>query len=292
MVDINDDAKAGGYRRVEVLTGPGRRRKWSVDDKARIVEETLQPGTVVADVARRWQVSSQQVAKQPHRRTHAMVLETPSRHRNSGLITKGPRRRAYDGAITLAFCWSHVRREFIELAKGKTAPIAAETLQRIAALYVVEADARGKPPDIRRAVRQERSRPLVEDLFDWLSVQFARLPSGSPTAQAIRYALNHRAGLVRFLDDGRVELDNNTVERAIRPICLSRKNALFASGDDGGARWAAVASLVETCKLNGVDPQRYLTHLLTRLVNGWPNSRIDELMPWCWKHAAAIETQA
>jgi transposase len=184
--------------------------------------------------------------------------------------------------ITLAFCWSHVRREFIELAKGKTAPIATEALQRIAVLYAIEAEARGKPPDLRRAVRQERSRPLVEDLFAWLSAQITRLPGGSPTAQAIRYALNHRAGLVRCLDDGRIELDNNTVERAIRPICLSRKNALFAAGDDGGARWAAVASLAETCKLNGVDPQRYFAELLSRLVNSWPNSRIDELMPWCW----------
>lgn len=184
--------------------------------------------------------------------------------------------------ITLAFCWSHVRREFIELAKGKAAPVATETLQRIAALYAIEAEMRGKPPDIRRAVRQERSRPLVEDLFVWLSAQLARLPGSSPTAQAIRYALNHRDGLARFLEDGRIELDTNTVERAIRPICLSRKNALFASGDDGGARWAAVASLVETCKLNGADPQRYFAEVLTRLVNGWPNSRIDELMPWCW----------
>jgi transposase len=192
---------------------------------------------------------------------------------------------AADGGITLAFCWSHVRREFIELAKGKTAPIAQETLQRIAAVYAVEAELRGKPPDSRRAGRQERSRPLVEALFAWLSAQLARLPGGSPTAGAIRYALNHRDGLVRFLDDGRIELDNNTVERAIRPICLSRKNALFASGDDGGTRWAAVASLVETCKLNGVDPQRYFTDVLTRLVNGWPNSRIDELMPWCWTDA-------
>jgi transposase len=188
---------------------------------------------------------------------------------------------ANDG-ITLAFCWSHARREFIELAKGKTAPIAAETLQRIAALYAIEAEIRGEPPEIRHAVRQARSKPLVEALFTWLGVQLARLPGGSPTAQAIRYALNHREGLCRFLDDGRVEPDTNVVERAIRPLCLSRKNALFASGDDGGARWAAVASLVETCKLNGVDPQRYLTDLLTRLVNGWPNSRIDELMPWCW----------
>ena len=189
---------------------------------------------------------------------------------------------AANGQITLAFCWSHVRREFIELAKGKTAPIAQETLQRAAALYAIEAELRGKPPEIRRAARQARSRPLVEDLFAWLSAQLARLPGGSPTAQAIRYALNHRDGLVRFLDDGRIELDTNTVERAIRPLCLSRKNALFASGEDGGARWAAVASLVETCKLNSVDPQRYFSDVLTRLVNGWPQRRIDALMPWHW----------
>jgi transposase len=188
---------------------------------------------------------------------------------------------AANGAMTLAFCWSHARREFIELAKGKM-PIATEALQRIAALYAIEAEVRGQPAEIRRAARQAKSRPLVEDLFTWFAAQLARLPGGSPTAKAIRYALNHRDGLVRFLDDGRIELDTNTVERAIRPLCLSRKNALFASGDDGGARWAAVASLVETCKLNGVDPQRYFTDLLTRLVNGWPNSRIDELMPWCW----------
>jgi hypothetical protein len=124
---------------------------------------------------------------------------------------------------------------------------------------------------------------LPEDPFAWFSAQMARLPGSSPTAEAIRYVLNHREGLVRFLDDGRIELDANTVERAIRPICLSRKNALFASGDDGGTRWAAIASLVETCKFNGVDPQRYFTDVLTRLVNGWPNSRVDELMPWCWK---------
>jgi len=187
--------------------------------------------------------------------------------------------------ITLAFCWSHVRREFVELAKGQTAPIATETLQRIAALYTVEAEIRGKSPEIRKAVRQAKSKPLVEALFAWLEEQLARLPGGSPTAKAIRYSLNHREGLCRFLDDGRIELDTNVVERAIRPVCLSRKNSLFASGDDGGARWCAAASLVETCKLNGVDPQRYFTDLLTRLVNGWPQTRIDELMPWCWADA-------
>lgn len=184
--------------------------------------------------------------------------------------------------ITLAFCWAHLRRDFTDLTKGGTGPIAAETLQRIAALYAIEAELRGKAPGLRQAARQARSRPLVEALFAWLETQLVRLPGGSPTAKAIRYALNHREGLVRFLEDGRIELDTNTVERAIRPLCLSRKNALFASGDDGGARWAAIASLVETCKLNGVNPQRYFTDLLTRLVNGWPNRRIDELLPWCW----------
>jgi transposase len=191
---------------------------------------------------------------------------------------------AGDG-ITPAFCWAHLRREFIDLAKGGTGPIAEEALRRIASLYAIEAEVRGKPPDVRRAMRQEKSRAPVEGLFAWFEAQLARLPGGSPTAKAIRYALNHRDGLVRFLEDGRIELDTNTVERAIRPLVLSRKNALFASGDDGGARWAAVASLVETCKLNGVDPQRYFTDLLTRLVDGWPNSRIDELMPWRWAWA-------
>jgi transposase len=183
---------------------------------------------------------------------------------------------------TLVSCWAHVRRGFHDLARKKTAPVAEEALRRIAALYAVEADIRGKPPDLRRAARQARSRPLVEGLFAWLEEQLARLPSGSPTAEAIRYARNQRAGLVRFLEDGRMDLDTNVVERAIRPVVLSRKNALFASGDDGGRRWANVASLVETCKLNGVNPQVYFTDLLTRLVNGWPQSRIDELVPWYW----------
>ncbi len=183
---------------------------------------------------------------------------------------------------TLVYCWSHVRRGFFDLAKNKTAPIAEEALRRIAALYAIEDTIRGKPPDLRRATRQARSQPLVTDLFAWLEQQLARLPGGSPTAKAIRYALNHRDGLERFLEDGRVEMDSNVVERAIRPLVLSRKNALFASGDDGGRRWADLASLIETCKLNGVNPQVYLTDLLTRLVNGWPQSRIDELMPWHW----------
>jgi transposase len=186
---------------------------------------------------------------------------------------------------TLVYCWSHVRRNFFDIAKGGTAPIAEEALRRIAALYAIEDTVRGKPPDLRLAARQARSKPLVTDLFAWLEQQLARVPGRSPTAKAIRYALNHRDGLERFLEDGRMEMDTNVVERAIRPVALSRKNALFASGNDGGRRWADLASLIETCKLNGVNPQVYLTDLLTRLVNGWPQSRIDELMPWHWAPA-------
>lgn len=195
---------------------------------------------------------------------------------------------AAEGGVILAFCWSHVRRGFYDLAQGGAAPIAVEALKRIGELYAIEAECRGKPAAERQAVRAARSRPLVEALFEWWEAQLARLPGSSTTAEAIRYALNHRDGLMRFLGDGHIEADTNTVERAIRPICLSRKNALFATGDDGGARWAAVASLVETCKMNGVDTQRYFTDLLTRLVDGWPNSRIDELMPWCWASAETI----
>ena len=191
------------------------------------------------------------------------------------------------GAVTLVFCWAHVRRGFYDLAKAGTAPIAVEALARIAALYRIEAEVRGKTAADRLAVRQAKSRPLVTDLRAWFGAQVATLPGRGPTAGAIRYALNHWDGLGRFLDDGRIELDNNSVERAIRPIKLSKKNALFAGSDEGGANWAHIASLVETCKLNGVNPQIYLTDLLTRLVHGWPQTRIDELMPWMWATAKA-----
>jgi transposase len=191
------------------------------------------------------------------------------------------------GPRILAFCWSHVRRGFYDLAKTGATPIATEALARIAALYRIEAEARGKTPAERLVIRQARSRPLVTELRPWFEAQFTKLPARGPTADAIAYALNHWDGLVRFLDDGRIDLDTNAVERSMRPVALSRKNALFAGSDEGGANWAAVASLVETCKLNSVDPERYLADLLTRLVNGWPQARIDELMPWCSAHTAS-----
>ena len=189
------------------------------------------------------------------------------------------------GPLLLANCWSHFRRLFYDIAKGGNAPIASEALVRIAALYEIEQEIRGSSAAERRTVRQARTKPLVEMLEIWFREQLARLSKGSTLAREIRYGLNHWQGLSRFLDDGRIEIDSNTVERSMRPIALSRKNALFAGSDEGATNWAAIASLIETCKLNDVNPQAWLTDTLTKLVNRWPQSRIDELMPWAYVKA-------
>ena len=168
------------------------------------------------------------------------------------------------GPATLAFCWAHWRRQFFDLAKSPPAPIAVEALKRIAELYEIEAEIRGKSAQERRAARQEKTKPLVAALKTWLETSLARLAGGSTIAQALRYGLNHWDGLVRFLDDGRIEIDSNTVERSMRPIALNRKNALFAGSDEGAENWAMLASLIETCKLHSVNPEAYLTDVLTR----------------------------
>jgi transposase len=165
--------------------------------------------------------------------------------------------KAPDGRITLAFCWSHLRRRFFDHAKGE-APIAREALERIAALYAIEKTIRGASADERRRVRQEKSKPLVMAFRPWLEHQLARVSGKSGIADELRYGLNHWEGLVRFLDDGRIELDTNIVERGIRPIVLNRKNALFAGHDEGAENWPCVASRIETCKLNDVEPQAYI----------------------------------
>jgi transposase len=197
---------------------------------------------------------------------------------------------AREEAITLAFCWAHLRRHFFDITKGGDAPIAGEALERIAALYAIEKTIRGLSADARRAARQEKSKPLVVALKAWLEHQLTRVSTKAPIADAIRYALHHWEGLTRFLDDGRIELDTNIVERGIRPIVLNRKNALFAGHDEGAENWACIASLIETCKLNGVDPQAYFTDVLTKLVNLWPASRLDELMPWAWGATNRVAT--
>jgi transposase len=194
----------------------------------------------------------------------------------------GYRALAEAGEVRLAFCWSHVRRRFYELAAAGPAPIASEALARIGALYAIETEIRGSSADERQATRQARSWLLIEALEPWLRAKLETISQKTKLAEAIRYALSRWDGLSLFLNDGRIEIDNNTVERAIRPIALNRKNALFAGSDGGGEHWAALASLVETCKLNGVEPEAYLADVLARLVNGHPQSRIDELLPWAY----------
>jgi transposase len=193
---------------------------------------------------------------------------------------------AEGGAVTLAFCWSHVRRQFYEIQAKTPAPIAAEALVRIAALYAVEADIRGRPADERRQARQRRTKPLVDALRVWLEAKLAAVSGKSTIAAAIRYALSRWDGLCRFLDDGRIEIDSNVVERAIRPIALGRKNHLFAGSDGGGEHWAVVASLIETCKMNAVDPEAYLRDVLVKIVARHPMDRIDELLPFAYVPAA------
>ena len=185
-----------------------------------------------------------------------------------------------------------MRRRFYELAQSGPAPIASEALKRIAELYHVESAIRGRPPDERRAARQEKSRPIINALEPWLRARLALISQKTKLAEAIRYALSRWEGLTLFLDDGRVELDNNIVERSIRPLALTRKNALFAGSDGGAEHWAVIASLVETCKLNGIDPQAYLADVITRIVNGHPNSRIDDLLPWAYPAQPALSNVA
>jgi len=194
--------------------------------------------------------------------------------------------------VQLAFCWSHVRRRFYELAAASPAPIATEALQRIASLYGIEKEIRGLSAEQRSAVRQERSRPILDELDPWLRAKLALISQKTKLAQAIRYALSRWDGLTCFLDDGRIEIDSNVVERSIRPIALNRKNALFAGSDGGAGHWAVIASLIETCKLNSVDPHAYLGDTITKIVNGHPNSRIDELLPWVYPKQQPLKAVA
>ena len=142
-------------------------------------------------------------------------------------------------------------------------------------------------PFQRRAVRQQKSRPLIDALRSWLEKTLQQVPSGSSIAQAIRHGFNQWDGLLRFLDDGKIEMNSNTVERSMRPVALTRKNALFAGSDEGAENWAMLASLIETCKLHGINPAAYFTDILAKLVNNWPNRQLSELLPWIWTPEAS-----
>lgn len=194
-----------------------------------------------------------------------------------------------NGRIQEAACWAHVRRKFYDLAQAHGSPIAKEAIERIAALYAIESEIRGRPPDERRQVRQARARPLLDSLHQWLESCLTKLSRKSDTTAAVNYALGRWPALVRYADDGRLEIDNNAAERALRAVALGRKNYLFAGSDTGGQRAAAIYSLIGTAKLSGLDPEAYLREVLTRIADH-PVNRISELLPWNLPQAADAST--
>src|SRR6516165_7506139 len=185
--------------------------------------------------------------------------------------------------VMLAACFAHVRRRFYELHVNESSQIATQTITTMAGLWEIEADIRGRDPETRMKARQEKSAAIVATLFDLWHKELLRLSGKSKLAEAIRYATSRRAALERFLSDGRIEIDSNIVERAIRPQTITRKNALFAGSHGGGRSWATIATLLQTAKMNDVDPHAWLTQTLERIAQGWPISQILALMPWNFK---------
>jgi len=183
------------------------------------------------------------------------------------------------GRIQEAACWAHARRKFYELEQARPSPLTGEGLRRIGALYAIEETIRGKLPQERLRVRQEQARPLLDALEGWLRETVTTLSRKSNTTAAILYALNRWQALTRYCDDGAIEIDNSAAERALRGVALGRKNFLFAGADSGGERAAAMYSLIGTAKLNGMDPEAYLRHVLGRIAEH-PINRINDLLPW------------
>jgi hypothetical protein len=191
----------------------------------------------------------------------------------------GLRQLYEDGRIYEVSCWAHARRKFHDIHVTHRSPITTEALNRIGALYAIEEQVRGKPPDLRRSVRQDQARPLLDDFLRWMEKLRQSLSRKSDTAGAISYALSHWRPLTRYVDDGQLEIDNSAAERALRAVSIGRKNYLFFGADSGGVRAASLYSLIGSAKLNGIDPAFYLRTVLARIAEH-PINRIGELLPW------------
>lgn len=183
-------------------------------------------------------------------------------------------------SIHAAHCWAHAHRKLIEITRKGSAPIPEERVTFIRDLYAIEAEIHGNDPVTRLAARQERSAPIPARIDAWQSQNRARASAKSPLGEALAHIGRYRDGLGRFVTDGRVGLDSDAVERTTRPVAFNRKNALFAGHDAGARNRAVIASLVETCKMNGVDPQAWLAKTLTAIVKGHRQNQIQDLLPW------------
>jgi transposase len=197
------------------------------------------------------------------------------------------------GRVTEVACWAHFRRKIFDIHKPRPTTLTTDILERITALYAIEAEVRGQPPGVRQKTRQERTRPLISELRKILDDAHRRLSPKSVMALAIAYGTKRWSALTQFLDNGSLEIDNNIAERSLRSVAVGRKNWLFAGSKIGGERAAAIYTVIETCKMNGVEPQAYIADVIAKIANDWPAARWDELMPWNWRPPKDIsEAQA
>jgi transposase len=198
-----------------------------------------------------------------------------------GPIGRGPPR------LTHAACWAHARRKFYDVFEATKSPLAGEALQRIGELYQIETDITGQPAEARLVARQDRAAPILDALRDWLTAQRRRLSTKSALARAMQYALSRWPALTCYAGDGRLAIDNNVAERALRTIAITRKNFLFLGSEAGGERAAILYTVLESAKLNGLDPEVYLADVIDRMAGGHPINRLGELLPWNWHRQPA-----
>ena len=205
------------------------------------------------------------------------ALTRPTADRSAkGPIGRGP-------PLIHAACWAHARRKFYDVFESTKSPIAEEALERIGELYKIEAEITGQPAEARLVVRRNRAGAILDALRDWLTAQRRRLSSKNALAKAIQYSLSRWEALTRYAGDGRLAIDNNVAERALRGIAITRKNYLFLGSEAGGERTAILYTVLESAKLTGLDPQTWFADVIDRMATGHPANRLTELLPWNWQ---------